>query len=84
MKASEYADRVTMRKPMEFDVKINSKIKESQDNANRISSFKKKQITLFGWPVEPVESVIKRKKHNLVILTGNRATGSTNEYFNNI
>ena len=33
-----------MHNPMEFDVKINYKIKESQDNANRISNFKKSRL----------------------------------------
>jgi hypothetical protein len=33
VKRSEYSDKVTMHNPMEFDVKINYKIKESQDNA---------------------------------------------------
>ena len=35
----DYVDTVAMPKPMKFDVKINSKTKESQDNANRVSKF---------------------------------------------
>ena len=34
-------DIVTMDKSRKFEVKTNSKIKESQDNANLISNFKK-------------------------------------------
>jgi hypothetical protein len=33
VKASECPDKVAMHKPMKFDVKINSNIQESQDNA---------------------------------------------------
>jgi len=40
VKESEYPDKVAMHKPMKFAVKINSKIEESQDNADRISNFK--------------------------------------------
>jgi hypothetical protein len=31
VKGLKYADKVAMHKPMKFDVKINSKIKESQE-----------------------------------------------------
>ena len=53
-----------MPKRMKFDVKANDKIKKSQDNADRISSFKKADY-LICCPVESASgglSPIKKEK----------------------